>query len=503
VERVILKALAKDPDDRFQTVSKVVHAFDAAVRLAQAETAREIPYGTTKAGAEMPAIAYPQAQEVRALRAGQKRWIWAAAGAILLLALTLLLRRVPIQVRIQGGRLEVVRVVDRTATSEALPSATPQVTATAAVAKATTYPSPQPTATLTTTSTSMSDPPATHTPTATVPPASATSLPPPDGNWQQIVDLPRRINSLVVDPTDPHVLYAATGMHGSGGSGVYKSQDAGLTWQLAVNGLPNEAVNALAFSQDTPPKLYAAVGPGGDIYATTDGAQSWMHVGTNPELCCNFGRQIAVSPSNGNVLFIVQVSGAGSASCSRDGGQNWLLIQDERGTISARSLVIDPTDTDVVYLGTEGSGVYKSVDGGETWSPANRGMLDLHITALAVDPARPQTVYAGGDRGELFKTTDGGQTWIDFAAKLPPSEHSYVGDIASIAIDPAAPDTLYLLVKRRGVLVSHDGGERWRIIGKPAEVERPAFTTMTIAFRPQLLLVAAIGDEGGWRYATD
>ncbi len=60
---------------------------------------------------------------------------------------------------------------------------------------------------------------------------------------------------------------------------------------------------ALAFSQEANSTLYAIVGPDGDIYASIDGAQNWAYIGNNPELCCNFGRRLFVSPMNGKVLF--------------------------------------------------------------------------------------------------------------------------------------------------------------------------------------------------------
>lgn len=340
------------------------------------------------------------------------------------------------------------------------------------------------------------------TPTPTVPAGSAALPPLPAGSWQPLADLPRQINSLVADPGDPQVLYAATGALDSG-AGVYKSLDGGSAWELATSGLPDEAVKALAFSSDTPPKLYAVVGPSGDIYASSDGAGSWSQVGENPELCCNLGRQLAVSPGDEEVLFAVEIGGGGGASLSRDGGENWQALRDERGELRARSLAIDPTDGEVIYLGTEGNGVYKSTDGGVTWLAFNRGMLDYQITALAVDPAHPGTVYAGGGRGELFKSTDGGGSWSDFTHKLPYPSSGYIGEVLGIALDPEAPETVYLLVQGLGVLISGDGGERWQLLGKPGGVERAEFTAMLVRFEPQLLLILGVKDAGGWRYAVD
>jgi photosystem II stability/assembly factor-like uncharacterized protein len=350
-------------------------------------------------------------------------------------------------------------------------------------------------------------PPPTPTITPTVPPPTPTitpTVPPPlaVGRWQKIDDLPRQVNALVVDPTNLHVLYAGTGAYGSG-SGVYKSEDAGLTWYLASDGLPDEDVEALALSHDASPTLYAAA-DSGDIFVSTNGAESWSQLG-NAELM-GFENRLAVAPSDGNVLFIVKDTRG--VARSSDGGYNWWpvgkgLPQDEHGDVNAaQSLAIDPTDANVVYLGTgwgsfSGNGVYKSIDGGETWSSSNKGMLDYGITALAVNPVDPQIVYAGGDDGELFKSINGGATWSDLTTQLPDQT-----SIHDIAIDPITPETIYLLCERVGIFISKDGGATWRVLGKPVEPDYPSFTAMTIIFEPQPILIVGVRDEGGWRYAA-
>ncbi|RLC83861.1 MAG: serine/threonine-protein kinase, partial [Chloroflexi bacterium] len=129
VERVILKALAKDPADRFQTAGEMVRALDAAVRAAEAAARTEPAVAEVAAEPDERAVARLR----RVLPVGWARAaMWAGLGLVILLALFLILSRVPIRVQISGGQLEVVRVVERTATpTEAVAATTPTSRSTA------------------------------------------------------------------------------------------------------------------------------------------------------------------------------------------------------------------------------------------------------------------------------------------------------------------------------------------------------------------------------------
>ena len=336
-------------------------------------------------------------------------------------------------------------------------------------------------------------------------PTSTPAFPP--GRWSQLADLPRQINAVIVDPANPKVLYAGAGQNGSG-SGVYKSEDAGLTWQLASTGLPAEDVAALVISQAETPTLYAAVGVRGYIYASTDGAQSWKRIG-NTELFGGFERRLYRAATNAKLLF--SLARPGGLARSRDGGRTWTPIDQglpkDEHEVYVLSLAIDPTDANVIYAGTggfvgQGHGVYKSTDGGDTWSPINRGMIDYRLTAIAVNPAKPQTIYAGSDAGELFKSTDAGQTWDDLTEQLPLRQESHSA-IEEIFLDPAKPDTLYLLCDRVGILASSDGGLKWSALGMPGQSDSQSLTAMTVLFGPSPILILGLEREGGWRYAPD
>lgn len=75
------------------------------------------------------------------------------------------------------------------------------------------------------------------------------------------------------------------------------------------------------------------------------------------------------------------------------------------------SLAIDPSNAQILYVGTRDAGVFKTTNGGHTWKPANVGLTCFPIRTLAIDPQHPSTLYAGTDYAGLWKSTDGGGHW--------------------------------------------------------------------------------------------
>ncbi len=130
-------------------------------------------------------------------------------------------------------------------------------------------------------------------------------------------------------------------------------------------------------------------------------------------------------------------------------------------------LVFDPNNSQVVYAGTFGSGVYKSSDGGYTWRSSSQGLANLYINSLAIDPKQPSTLLAGTYKNQVYKTEDGGDTWFWSGTGMQDGAIVY-----SIAIDSFDPSIIYAGTRGissngnppwRGVLYqSVDGGATWQ-----------------------------------------
>lgn len=195
----------------------------------------------------------------------------------------------------------------------------------------------------------------------------------------------------------------------------------------------------------------------------------------------------AVNPKNHKVYFVAAASGG--VWKTENGGITYEPVFEHEGSFSIGCVEIDPSNTNVVWVGTGennnqrsvayGDGVYKSEDGGKSWK--NMGLKNSeHIGMITIDPNNSDIVYvaaygplwsAGGDRG-IYKTTDGGKTWKQV---LSVSENTGFNEIH---MDPRNSNVLYAAAHQRrrqvytyisggpesNLYKSTDGGLTWNII---------------------------------------
>jgi photosystem II stability/assembly factor-like uncharacterized protein len=178
------------------------------------------------------------------------------------------------------------------------------------------------------------------------------------------------INTIIAHPNEPSTLYAGTG------SGVFKSTNGGRSWTAINNGLNDTRVIALVMDPSTPATLYAATqsfdtGNFG-VYKTTDGGATWNlrknGMGSNATIVC-----LAIDPVSPSTLYAaLQTSNAnGRVFKTTDGADNWTQVGTGVPSVGFNSLTVDPHNNATLYATAlvSPAGIFRSVDSGATWNP--------------------------------------------------------------------------------------------------------------------------------------
>ena len=188
------------------------------------------------------------------------------------------------------------------------------------------------------------------------------------GSWTKRMEGMKEVLMVVtlgMDPTRPSILYAGTS------GGVYKTANEGTHWEKVNNGLvpsdmvkTSRALNVTSIEVDRfePETVYAATLSG--VFKTTDGAKSWSRIGES------LSDQMIISMMlDRTKKGVVYLAGRDGVHRSDDGGMTWKTLNNGLSTTNVRSLVQSPTDPNLIYAGTNGSGLYRSRDAGESWTP--------------------------------------------------------------------------------------------------------------------------------------
>jgi photosystem II stability/assembly factor-like uncharacterized protein len=200
-------------------------------------------------------------------------------------------------------------------------------------------------------------------------------------------------------------------------------------------------------------------GPGGGTdRLTADVLKSFELRSIGPGLATGRISDIAIDAKNPSVWYVASSFGGLWKTANR--GITFTPIFDDGGSFTLCCIVIDPKNSDVLWLGTGehnsqrsahfGDGVYKSTDAGKTWK--RMGLVTSeHIGRIAIDPRNTGTVYvasqgplwsAGGERG-LFKTTDGGTTWTAILTISPDT------GVTDVVLDTKNPDVVFAAAYQR------------------------------------------------------
>ncbi len=285
-------------------------------------------------------------------------------------------------------------------------------------------------------------------------------------------------------PGQPSVFYI-----GVNNGGVWKTTNYGETWTSLFDDQPTQSVGTLAVAPSNPDIIYVGSGEGlrrpdlsvGDgIYKSTDAGKTWEHLGLRD------GQQIAqiiVDPRDPNRLFAAVLGHPYGPNPERgifrstDGAKTWQKVLYKDEDTGGIDLAFDPTNTQTVYavmwaarrppwtVGNSydgpGSGLYKSTDGGNNWRQLTAGLPtwadQLGRIGIGIAPSDSKRMYAMVDApklGGVYRSDDAGENW-----KRVNSEKRIWGrgsDFAEVKVDPKNPDVIY--VCNTSTYRSTDGG---------------------------------------------
>ncbi|MGE5156461.1 MAG: WD40/YVTN/BNR-like repeat-containing protein [Betaproteobacteria bacterium] len=329
-------------------------------------------------------------------------------------------------------------------------------------------------------------PPGARRPAA---PATAAELPRVDARflsaleWRSIGPFRGgRVTAVAGDPDDPLVFYMGTA-HG----GVWKTVDAGTYWRNVSDGFFTFApVGAIAVSPSNRDVIYVGMGeseprqdltPGDGVYKSTDGGQTWTHVGLEQTLHI---AKIRINPTNPDIVYVAAMGDIFGTNPERgvyrtkDGGKTWQRVLFKSDRACAFDLTLDPADPNVLFAsldqfqllpwdetsGGPDSGLYKTTDGGDTWTDITRNpglpRGTIGKIGIAISPPRPSRVYAiiEAAEGGVYRSDDSGATWQKLFDDR--EQRREAASYLHITADTQDPDTVY--VQHVEVWKSTDGG---------------------------------------------
>ena len=301
-----------------------------------------------------------------------------------------------------------------------------------------------------------------------------------------------RIADIAVNPHNKSNWFIAVGS-----GGVWKTDNSGITWKPVFDNESSYSIGTITIDPNTPSTVWVGtgenvsgrhVGWGDGVYKSTNAGATWQNMGL--EKSEHIGR-ILVDPRNSDVVFVAAEGPLWSSGDERglykstDGGKTWsapLLIDENTGVTD---MEFDPSNPDVIYAaayqrrrktwsllsGGPKSGIYKSTDNGDTWKQITTGLpgADKGKIGLAVTPANPDLVYAtieSDNRNKgFYKSTDKGESWT--------KQNSYTSGgtgphyYQEIEVSPQNPDLIYQMDVF--IQVTRDGGKSFNVLGNGRE----------------------------------
>jgi photosystem II stability/assembly factor-like uncharacterized protein len=207
------------------------------------------------------------------------------------------------------------------------------------------------------------------------------------------------IVDLAMDPSNPRILFAAawrgerkpwTMISGAAEGGLYRSKDAGATWEKLSAGLPEGLVGKIGVvvSPADPERVWALVeAEAGGLYRSDDGGDSWRHVSSEKQIYHRpwYYMHLTADPTDANTVWINNVL----LYKSLDGGSTFTVVPTPHP--DSHAIWINPQDPDVMIEGNDG-GANVTLNGGRTWS-TQRNQPTAELYRVTVDNQFPYRLY--------------------------------------------------------------------------------------------------------------
>jgi photosystem II stability/assembly factor-like uncharacterized protein len=231
---------------------------------------------------------------------------------------------------------------------------------------------------------------------------------------------------------------------GAVGGGVWRTQDAGQTWENISDKYYGGTIGAVAVAESDPNVIYVGEGEqtlrnnvasGAGLWKSTDAGSTWKSIGLKDSWHI---ARIRVHPKNADVLYVAAMGNLWKPNETRgvfrstDGGQTWkkiLYLNDKAG---AADLILDPNNPRIMYA--------------STWNMSRNGYR----------------MDSGGPDSKLWKSTDGGDTWENLSDK--PGMPSGINGIIGVTVSPQNSNRVWAIIENKeagGVYRSDDGGKTW------------------------------------------
>ena len=247
----------------------------------------------------------------------------------------------------------------------------------------------------------------------------------------------RQIGMIAIDPRNTDIVYVAAegSIWGPGGDrGLYKTADGGKTWNKSLDISENTGVNNVVLDPRNPDIIYATSeqrrrhvftkiggGPESAVYKSKDAGKTWDKIMNGLPVVDIGGMGLAISPVNPDVLYIIMEAAGESSGFyrSNDRGASWEKMSSYASSGQYfNEIFCDPKNVDKVYSTETISKV--TLDGGKTWTNIGNNQRHVDDHAMWIDPNNTKHFYIGGDGG-IYETFDEGKNYI-FKSNLPVSQ---------------------------------------------------------------------------------